>query len=331
MFTGSGTTTLNVDTASVNTVNFTGSGNWTMGGTGALNVASGMNFGASGSGPTVTISAPIAGNAALNLNGGSVTLSNASIAYAGGTTVNAGTLNVTGTITALGGNVVTVNGSTLTGSGTINSAVVLTGGTLSGTLTIGAGQSNMGSAASGGMFASTGGTLAPGGAGTAGTITLGSSLSMYLGDNTTLNFDLATPSSGSDLIQMTNGTGVNLMIGGGTININGLTGFGAGTYPLIKGYATWDSWVYAGSSAAVACSWANYTFNSTGLAAGYSYHLANDGSAAPYRLDLIVDATSRWNVASGNWSASGSWSGGAPNSAQAARARRTSRSRRAGR
>ena len=124
-------------------------------------------FGTYGNGPTVNLSASLAGTANLNMYGGNVTiggadsrsgslsvyggtltLSGSSIGYSGATAVYASTLNVTGTMASSSSGITVgssntgsygldIGNATLGGTGTINRNVTLyPNGTLTGSLTI---------------------------------------------------------------------------------------------------------------------------------------------------------------------------------------------------
>lgn len=127
---------------------------------------------------------------------GTFTLTGAST-YTGGTTVDAGTL--------------LVNNTTGSGTGT-NAVIVNTNGTLGGTGFI-----------LGPVTVNAGGALAPGSNGV-GTLTLRSNLTLSAG--AVLNFELGAPGTG-DKVAVT-----NALVLGGTLNVTGLAGFGAGTNVL---------------------------------------------------------------------------------------------------
>ena len=202
-FTAAGSYAVTVDAGqTLDTVNFLGSGNWTVSGGNTLTVATAVNFGSAGvspswwclgtspafsttsalttntgsvtgvfgtygNGPTVNLSASLAGTANLNMYGGNVTiggadsrsgslsvyggtltLSGSSIGYSGATAVYAGTLNVTGTMASSSSGITVgssntgsygldIGNATLGGTGTINRNVTLyPNGTLTGLLTI---------------------------------------------------------------------------------------------------------------------------------------------------------------------------------------------------
>ena len=117
--------------------------------------------------------------------------------YTGSTTVNAGTLAITGSIDS---KTVTVNSSgTLAGTGSIAGGVTLNGGIIN---------------------------LVDG---STGTLTIGNGLTLSSGQ---MDFEIGAGGA-SDLINVTSGSvsATNPI----TVNITGLSGFGAGTYNLIGG------------------------------------------------------------------------------------------------
>ncbi len=187
-----------------------------------LNDASNLavTFQVGNNGHNTTFSGTLAGGGSLvKIGTGSLTLSGNSNSYSGGTTISAGTLvaaNTSGSATA-GGNV-TMNG------GTLASGLV---GSVSGNVLAGTGPH----------------TIAPGGVGTIGSLSIGGLTSSGTVTNlTTLNFDLgpgpATNIGGNQII--TNGD--LLTLGGGTISVAtgtamsfGLNATNPGDYRLIGG------------------------------------------------------------------------------------------------
>jgi autotransporter-associated beta strand protein len=119
--------------------------------------------------------------------------------YTGSTTINAGTLAVTGSLS--GGGLVTVkSGGTLAG----------TGGIIAGAVALSGGSINLSDS-------------------TIGNLTLQNGLTMTSGS---LAFEIGSGGA-SDLIDVTGGS--VSATGAVTVNIAGLSGFGAGTYDLISG------------------------------------------------------------------------------------------------
>ena len=171
--------------------------------------------------------------------------------YTGPTTVNGGALLVNGSLAAA--SAVTVNsGGTLGGSGTANGAVTV----------------------------ASGGILTPGPGATPGTLTVGA---LTLNSGSILNYQLGTPGtigSGVNSLTLVNG---NLTLGGSTLNITGLSGFGAGTYDLIN---------YTGSLTGSALTLGT-------LPAGFSSSDFTITTAVPNQIDLIVAGASAtvqyWN------------------------------------
>jgi autotransporter-associated beta strand protein len=132
---------------------------------------------------------------------GALTLSGANT-YSGGTTITAGALLITNTTgSALGTGAVTVaSGGTLGGTGTNSGATTV----------------------------ASGGILAPGLSGAAGVLNLAA---LTLSSGSTLNMDIATTTTSDKVVV----TGTYRASGTTTINLNAMTGFGVGTYPLITG------------------------------------------------------------------------------------------------
>jgi autotransporter-associated beta strand protein len=142
------------------------------------------------------------GTIALNKVGtGALTLTGAN-SYSGGTTISAGTLLIANT-----------TGSAL-GTGSVS---IASGGTLGGTGTI-----------SGTTTVASGGIVAPGVSGATGILNLAA---LTLSGGSILNMDIAGTTT-SDKVAL---TGAYSASGTNTINLNAMTGFGAGTYPLITG------------------------------------------------------------------------------------------------
>ena len=141
----------------------------------------------------------LSGNGSLVVNAPSsiVSLSNGASNFSGGTTITNGTLNLTntsGSATGSGAVLVQPNG-TFGGTGFATGAVTLNG------------------------------TLAPGGAGVIGTLTLGS---LTANASSIESYDLASPGSG-DLAHI---TGAASYAGSQTLNITAQSGFGIGSWTL---------------------------------------------------------------------------------------------------
>ena len=171
--------------------------------------------------------------------------------YTGATTINAGALFVNNT---LGTSAVTVNsGGTLGGSGTLDGLTTI----------------------------ASGGHLAPGGAltgaGSAGTLTFGGSLTLTAG--AILDFQLGTT---SDLIAVTGGTLTGSSgTGGITLNLSDAGGFAAGTYTLFNfvngGTSDFTASDFAFGTLPAGTTASDYTFGLTSTALTLSY----SGSAIP--------------------------------------------------
>ncbi|HLX63441.1 MAG TPA: autotransporter-associated beta strand repeat-containing protein [Planctomycetota bacterium] len=146
-------------------------------------------------GNTLTISGPLTGSTNLSkINPGTLALAGASPSYSGTILVTAGTLAANASMPAAA--VTLFSGTTLTGTGP------------TGPMTVNANA-----------------TLAPGTTG-AGTL----STAAFSITNGMLNFDLGDASvpASNDLIAVTG----DLALNGGTVNVNGLSGFGGPTYTL---------------------------------------------------------------------------------------------------
>ena len=166
------------------------------------------------------------GGGALTLTktgGGTLTLGGGANTYTGNTLINNGVLALSGSGTITNSTNIIVGAS-----GTLD----VTG--LSGGLTLAAGQQLSGSGTVLGNVTDPASSIAPGGTGTAGTLTFGNNLT--LSGSGALNYDLAnttTPGSGINDLIVVNGT---LDIAGTTpVNLNYLGGLPAvGTYILIQ-------------------------------------------------------------------------------------------------
>jgi hypothetical protein len=159
-----------------------------------------------------------------------------------------GTTTFSGTIQA--GPAVTVGGgATLKSSGTLDRSVTLMGGYLVGPMTIN------------GNLTSTGGSISPGsGGGATGTLSVVGNVTLDQG--TTLNYQLSAPNvsggSGNDLIDITGNLSLD-----GTVQVIGLSGFGAGAYTLFD---------YSGL-----LSGAGLTIGASMPGGGYNYRLLSGG------------------------------------------------------
>jgi fibronectin-binding autotransporter adhesin len=173
------------------------------------------------------------------LAAGKLTLTGAS-SYTGGTTVSTGTLlanNTTGSATGTGP-VSVSSGATLGGTGFIGGAATINGGA----------------------------HLAPGAS--AAPLTVGG---LTLAATSVLDYELGLPGSSDTTVITTAG---GLAVNGGTLNITALSGFGAGTYPLLD-YAT----SFTGSTS-------NLTIGSAPV--GFTYSIVDH--PATTSIDLVVTA-----------------------------------------
>ena len=207
----------------------------------------------------------IGGTGSLTKSGtNSLTLSTVDT-YTGGTNLNAGTLIVSNTSgSATGTGAVTLNGGILASGST---------GSISGNVLAGAGSH----------------TIAPGGVGTVGSLSIGGLTSTNL---TTLNFDLGTGTG-----EITNGDRLTLglqtvSIGSGTLMTFGGTPVGGNDYRLIG-----DNNFGADVDAIPL---ANFSLSLPGAPAGLSYSLSN--TVDPGFIDLVVatPANLTWNNAGGS-------------------------------
>jgi autotransporter-associated beta strand protein len=179
----------------------------------ALTVASGATFNLAGFSETVgslagagTVSSTAAGTPTLTAGGNNTSttfsgvIQNGSATSVALTKTGSGTLALSGAHTYTGATTVSAGTLALTGSGAIGASAVTVSG----------------------------GTFAPGGTSVGdGINVLGSTLT--IGSGGTVHFDLAEPSSvADDQIQVTGAITL-----GGTLTVNNLTGFGAGTYRLM--------------------------------------------------------------------------------------------------
>ena len=206
----------------------------------------------------------IGGTGSLTKSGTSALTLSTVDTYTGGTTLNAGTLIVSNTS----------GSATGTGSVTLNGGILASGATGS---------------ISGNVLAGTGShTIAPGGVGTVGSLTIGGLTSTNL---TTLNFDL-----GTGVGQITNGDLLTLgsktvSIGSGTLMTFGGTPIGGDDYRLIGDQS--------GGSVVDAIPLANFSLSLPGAPAGLSFSLSN--TVDPGFIDLVVTtpASLTWNNAGG--------------------------------
>jgi autotransporter-associated beta strand protein len=198
---------------------------------------------------TLTVGGAISGNFSLTKSGAGALVLNGADAYTGNTTVTAGTL-VAGYTGALTGNV------SSTGAGN----VTLNGGTLSSTA--GADAYIFGLVASG----SGANTIAPGGAGAVGSLTVGG---LSLTGNSTLNFDI------------TNSTIHDLLADSGSLTATGVTNVVVPTGLAESSAQVIELASYVGSTSATV---SNFEINGGSTPTGYSLTLAGG------QLDLTVDA-----------------------------------------
>ncbi len=169
----------------------------------AMTIASGGGTFSPSASTTFALSASLSGNGTLTLNGnGTLSLSGNST-YSGGTTISNGTLAVTNTSgNATGTGNVTLNGGTLIGNGSISGIVIAGSGAH---------------------------TINPGTVGGVGNLTIGG---LSTNSNTTLAFDLDSPTGTSDLLHVTG----NITLSNGTLAITSQNSRGAaslGYYPVI--------------------------------------------------------------------------------------------------
>jgi fibronectin-binding autotransporter adhesin len=191
---------------------------------------------------SLTLSGPVSGNSLTKTGAGTLTLSGTN-SYTGATNVNAGTLLVNGNSSAATGAVTVASGATLGGTGTLGGAVTNNG------------------------------TIAPGTTGI-GTLNVAA---LTLAGGSTLSLDLGAPSSG-DLINISSTDG--LTISGGSVVVNNAGGLAAGTYPILD---------YAGTLGGALANLGTPTGPS-----GFNYSLSDNGSL----INLVVSAAAvigDWN------------------------------------
>jgi autotransporter-associated beta strand protein len=239
---------------------------------GAVTNSSVLNF---ASNQATTVNNQITGTGVVNLNAaGAVTLS-ASNSYQGATTVNAGSLVVTNTS----------GSATGTGNVTMNAGILASGpvGNISGNVLAGTGTH----------------TIAPGGVGTIGTLTIGGLTSSSL---TTLNFDL-----GTDVVtQIT--TGDVLTLGSGTVSIASGTMMTFGGTPI-----TGDNYRLigdmSGGTVVGAIPLANFSLPSA--PAGQTFALSTSVDAG--FIDLVVGSSGPANLTWNNNGGDNLWNSASPN------------------
>jgi autotransporter-associated beta strand protein len=218
---------------------------------------------------TFRIAAPMSGGGGITKTGGSTVILAAANTYTGGTNVHGGTLLVNSPGSLASASAVHVSGdATLGGNGTINGTVNLAAG----------------------------GLLAPGGAGSIGTMTLA-------GDNTsslTLNgnillFDFPNTGSTCDRISITGASGTLVLNGTNVVALNAPNGsVPAGTYTLMT---------YASKTGAGTLTFQNgsSTFGTATLSVGST------------SITMTVGAGGLTGLVTWEGNASGVWDGGALN------------------
>jgi autotransporter-associated beta strand protein len=221
-------------------------------------------------------------NTALAVSSGSLNLSGTSNAYAGGTVINGGQLSA--------GN--TSGSATGTGNITMNAGILASGpvGSVSGNVLAGAGSH----------------TIAPGGIGAVGSLTIGGLTSSSL---SILNFDLGSGAGP----QITSGD--LLTLGSGTVSIAAGTGLTFGGSSVVG-----DDYRLIGdtSSGSVVATIPLANFSLPSAPGGQSYSLSN--TVDPGFIDLVVSAGGppalTWNNAGGDnlWNTvSSNWNNGSSN------------------
>ncbi|HSJ02333.1 MAG TPA: autotransporter-associated beta strand repeat-containing protein, partial [Verrucomicrobium sp.] len=263
--------------SAANTVNFTSAADLTFQGAGARTLTlSGSNTGNNIYAGRIINSGADA--TSLTKSEAGTWILTANHTYTGATTISGGRLVLNGSLT---GTAVTVqNGATLAGTGTIGAVSGTTGVTLAG-------------GALGGAIDLQNGTIS--------SITLQSDASTNLltlggtaGNAAVLKFDIGAGGTSDQIIL--NGGKLLVNVGGARVDLNGLAGFGLGTYDLITfgtGQASGLSSLYLGATAG----------------GGFSYSLVQGTNAA----QLVVSNTfvsSTWNTnANGSWFTAASWTG----------------------
>ena len=204
--------------------------------------------------------------------------------YSGATTVGAGTLALSGSGAIVGSPISITPGALFDVSG------------LSGTFTLGSGQTLNGGRASnpatdvkGDVIS--GGTINPGGASTAGTLTINGNLSLTGG---TLNYDLG--SGASDLITLA-GAGRTLTLSGTTTVAVGPVP--AGTYTLISGIA--GGTTGSGLTASFTSTGARGTLGATFSTTTPNVKMTVTDTVAPKALIWQGSVSGNWNFADLNW------------------------------
>ena len=235
------------------------------------NVANGSNnLFFSGTGSTAVSGIIGAGSGQVQVNGGIVTLSNANT-YTGGTSVSgSSTLAVTNTSGSATGNglVIVGTGATLSGSGIITGSVTINSGAHLDPHTSPTGTALL----------------------TTGALTLSPSAGSIMDFN--FGTPGGTPETGTNDKVQVNG---NLTLSGSiTLNINPLTGFGAGTYELFA---------WTGSEVGN-----KLLIHATGGPPAYTYAISQN-AAKEFSLVVTAKPTLKW----GNFSANATWDTGSIN------------------
>lgn len=280
----SGGTTMTGGTLNAAAAGALGSGNFTFSG-GALNqTAANVLSGA---------------NQSVTVNGGTLTLGTNT--YAGGTTVNGGTLrlnNGSASTSATGSGPITLaDGTNLTSApGTTAAAFGAVSGPASGTATI----------APGGLY-----TTNSAAGGTIGTLDLGA---LSATSNTSLNFDLSTPSGANDLLSI---LGLNGLSVSGTVPIVlGQFPSAPGTYQLISFNASSASITPADFTISPATAGnGKLTYSITVVSAGGTQYFVDLNAAGTGGgITTIFNNPAPLTDGSGNadWTQSGNWSNGVP-------------------
>jgi fibronectin-binding autotransporter adhesin len=230
----SGTLDLAGNTATVDGLSVTGSGTSNIIGSSSTTASSTLTFasGTSTFGGTIQDTLGIGNQTiALVISSGNLTLSSNNT-YSGGTTVNGGTLTVTASGSATGTGNVTLNGGSLFGNGTISGSVLAGSGPH---------------------------TINPGGSNSTATLTIGG---LSTNANTTLAFDLGSPTGTNDLLQV-NG---NITLSNGTLAITSQASTGAGSlgYYAVISYTGTLTGTRAGITLpAISGSYVSYTLETT--------------------------------------------------------------------
>ncbi|HYE07101.1 MAG TPA: autotransporter-associated beta strand repeat-containing protein [Planctomycetota bacterium] len=291
------------------TLVLSGAGSWS----GGTTVAAGaVRLGANNVLPNTVVTITDAAGAALELNGFSDTIGGLSGGgpSGGDVALGAGTLTIASTATETYAGVVSGGGSlvksgagtlTLSGTNAYTGVTTLSGGTLrvdgsthaSSAVTVASAATIGGSGTiNGNVTVSSGGRLAPGSAsGSAGTLSVGGNLVIAATTTSVLAYDLAAPGSGDRCV-----VGGALTLDG-VLQVNGLAGFGAGTYTLLTSVgAITDVVLTIGR-----------------MPAGYAGTIVVDNAATPREVNLVVTAlvTKTWappGPGAGTWNNAAHWS-----------------------